>query len=233
VNRTDRLYTLVEELRAAAPRPRTSRWLAERFEVSVRTIERDLSALQQAGVPIWAAPGPGGGYSIDPSMTLPPLNFTSSEALAVSLALARAGTMPYAAAARTALRKVVAAMSGAEADEARALADRVRLIATDDPEPLGISPLLERALLDREVIEIDYVAKDGARTVRQVEPVGFVGGDRAWYLSAWCRLRDGGRVFRVDRILAVRPTGEIAPERPFEIAEDSTAPEMRRLTLTE
>lgn len=59
--------------------------------------------------------------------------------------------------------------------------------------------------------------------MRQVEPVGFVGSDQAWYLSARCRLRDGGRVFRVDRILAVRPTGEIAPERPFEIAEDGTA----------
>ncbi|SEC51238.1 helix-turn-helix transcriptional regulator [Microbacterium hydrocarbonoxydans] len=57
VNRTDRLYALVEELRAMSPRPRSARWLAERFEVSRRTVERDLSALQQAGLPIWAEPG--------------------------------------------------------------------------------------------------------------------------------------------------------------------------------
>lgn len=61
MNRTDRLYALVEELRAVAPRLRSASWLAARFEVSTRTIERDLSALQQTGVPIWAEPGRTGG----------------------------------------------------------------------------------------------------------------------------------------------------------------------------
>ncbi|GAA3354363.1 HTH domain-containing protein [Saccharopolyspora gregorii] len=54
MNRTDRLYALVEELRAVAPRPRSAGWLAKRFEVSTRTVERDIAALQQSGVPIWA-----------------------------------------------------------------------------------------------------------------------------------------------------------------------------------
>jgi predicted DNA-binding transcriptional regulator YafY len=57
LNRTDRLYALVEELRAVAPRPRGTRWLAGKFEVSARTIERDISALQQSGVPVWAKVG--------------------------------------------------------------------------------------------------------------------------------------------------------------------------------
>ena len=231
MNRTDRLYALVEELRAVAPRPRTSRWLADRFEVSVRTIERDLSALQQAGVPIWATIGPGGGYSVDPTMTLPPVNFTASEALAVSLALARAGAMPYAGAARTALQKLVTAMSGAEADEARRLAERIRLLGDD--EPLGLSPVLERAVLDREVVEIDYVDKEGAATSRRIEPIGFVGGDDAWYLVAWCRLRDGGRSFRVDRIAGARPTGERAPERAFDLVGADLPLSVRTLPISE
>jgi predicted DNA-binding transcriptional regulator YafY len=67
MNRTDRLYALVEELRASAPRGRSAQRLAERFEVAVRTIQRDILALQEAGVPIWATPGPGGGYTIDPA----------------------------------------------------------------------------------------------------------------------------------------------------------------------
>ncbi len=61
MNRTDRLYTLVEELRAAAPRPRTSRWLADRSEVSVRTIERDLSALAAGRRADLGGAGPGRG----------------------------------------------------------------------------------------------------------------------------------------------------------------------------
>lgn len=234
MNRTDRLYALVEELRATAPRPRTSRWLADKFEVSVRTIERDLSALQQAGVPIWATVGPGGGYSVDPSMTLPPVNFTASEALALSLALARAGAMPFAGSARSALQKLVAAMSGAEAGEARRLADRVRLLAADDrEEPLGVSPALERAILEQEVVELEYADKDGVRTVRPVEPAGFVGNDEAWYLVGWCRLRDAGRSFRLDRIAAVRPTGERAPGRPFDLVGSDLPLSVRRLPLAE
>ena len=63
MNRTDRLYALVEEMRAVAPRPRSARWLAGRFEVSVRTVERDISALQQSGVPIYAESGRTGGYA--------------------------------------------------------------------------------------------------------------------------------------------------------------------------
>ena len=71
MNRIDRLYALVEELRAAGPRGRTARQLAEHFEISVRTIERDLSALGQAGVPLATRTGRTGGYSLDRSMSLP------------------------------------------------------------------------------------------------------------------------------------------------------------------
>ena len=89
MNRTDRLYALVEELRARAPRPLRAAELAARFEVSTRTIERDLLALQEAGVPIWTQPGPGGGYSLNPDTTLPPLNLTPEEAVALALTPAR------------------------------------------------------------------------------------------------------------------------------------------------
>lgn len=78
MNRTDRLYALVEELRAVAPRPRSARQLAERYEVSTRTIERDILALQESGVPVYAETGRCGGYIIDKTLTLPPVNFTAA-----------------------------------------------------------------------------------------------------------------------------------------------------------
>jgi predicted DNA-binding transcriptional regulator YafY len=88
MNRTERLYALVEELRARAPRTMRAAELAARFAVSTRIIERDLLALQEAGVPIWAQPGPGGGYGLDVDTTLPPLNQTPDEAVALATALA-------------------------------------------------------------------------------------------------------------------------------------------------
>src|SRR2546429_7766668 len=74
MNRTDRLYALVEELRAVTPQPRSARWLACRFEVSSRTVERDIGALQQAGVPIYAEPGRTGGDGVGKKHTPPPVH---------------------------------------------------------------------------------------------------------------------------------------------------------------
>src|SRR6476646_9948063 len=75
-------------MRSRAPRMVRAADVARHFEVSTRTIERDLLALQQAGVPIWAQPGPGGGYSLNVETTLPPLNLTPAEAAAIATALA-------------------------------------------------------------------------------------------------------------------------------------------------
>jgi len=152
VNRTDRLYALVEELRAVAPRPRTAPQLAERFEVSVRTIQRDLDALGQAGVPLYATPGPGGGYAIDARHTLPPVNFTSDEAAALAIALARPDGSPLTDALRSALRKVVAAMPPTEAEAAERLTGRIHLAARDEPARPPAARTLEQALVAGRVV---------------------------------------------------------------------------------
>jgi predicted DNA-binding transcriptional regulator YafY len=133
MNRTDRLYALVEELRAVAPRPRSARRLAEHYEVSTRTIERDILALQESGVPIYAETGRRGGYAIDKTLTLPPLNFTAAEMVAIAVSLAWEENTPFAAATRSALRKVLATASVAQTAEAAELMDRVRLIGATRP----------------------------------------------------------------------------------------------------
>ena len=141
MNRTDRLYALVEELRAVAPRPRSARQLAERYEVSTRTIERDILALQESGVPIYAETGRRGGYAIDKTLTLPPLNFTAAEMVAIAVSLAREENTPFAAATRSALRKVLATASAAQTAQAGELMDRVRLIGRARPgEPARTPP---------------------------------------------------------------------------------------------
>ncbi|TDB86692.1 YafY family transcriptional regulator [Actinomadura sp. KC216] len=221
MNRTDRLYALVEELRACAPRRVSARELAARYEVSVRTIERDIGALQQAGVPIFADVGRGGGYTLDKSRTLPPLNFTPAEAVAVAITLSRAGGSPYSRSARTALHKIVAAMSAADSASARELAERVRFMTPPDagePDaaPTSVPAVLEEAMSARRVVRLRYEDAEGIGTERDVEPVAFTAVSLRWYLIGWCRLRDGARVFRIDRIRRATLLDERAPERAFD-----------------
>jgi len=232
VNRTDRLYALVEELRAVAPRPRTARHLADRFEVSVRTIERDLSALMQAGVPLYSTPGPGGGHAIDPAHTLPPVNFTSDEAAALAIALARPGRTPLAEALRSAMQKVLAAMPATEAEAAQRLASRVHLMAHESDDSPRAARTIEEAVVTSRVVDIEYKDSDGAVTHRAVEPIALVGASDAWYLFAYCRLRDDVRFFRVDRVATAQLTDQRAPDREYTIPEIPTT-RVRRLSLLE
>ncbi len=151
MNRTDRLYALVEELRAVAPAWRSASWFAERFEVSSRTIERDLSALQQAGVPIFATSGRRGGYAIDVRHTLPPLNFTAAEVAAVATALAAESSTPFTHAGRSALGKILAVLAEVDAEGTRQLAARVRLF---EPGPIRhvASAAVELAIVTQRVV---------------------------------------------------------------------------------
>ncbi|MFC8301759.1 helix-turn-helix transcriptional regulator [Micromonospora orduensis] len=207
MNRTDRLYALVEELRAVAPRPRSARWLAARFEVSSRTIERDIGALQQAGVPIWAEPGRTGGYTLDRAHTLPPVNLTPAEAVAMAVALHRLAGTPFAGPGGTALRKLVAVLPAAEAAEAHRLAGRVHLIGDGPATP--VPAIVADAVSARRVLRIGYADRSGAESVRDVEPLGYLGNSQHWYLAAWCRLRGQLRCFRTDRIRSIRTLPEV------------------------
>ncbi len=230
MNRTDRLYALVEELRARAPRTMRAAELAARFEVSTRTVERDLLALQEAGVPIWAQPGPGGGYGLNVDATLPPLNLTPAEAVALATALATARAMPFAAAGRSAMTKLAGAMAAAPKDAAARLVRQIR-VAQDASDPAeGASDVIQQALLASVALQLTYRDGHDHETERVVEPVGLVGARNGWYLAAWCRLREAPRTFRLDRIARATLTDEPVPPRsldalladlPYELAEPS------------
>jgi predicted DNA-binding transcriptional regulator YafY len=215
MNRTDRLYAIVEELRAAGARGRTAAALAGTFEVATRTVKRDVSALQQAGVPIWATGGPGGGYVLDAAATLPPITFTAAEATALALALAVQPGLPFSEDGRSALAKVLAVMPASGADAARDLAARTWVRPADRRAPVAVTRVLDEGLRHRRVLALDYTAAGGAVTAgRPVEPMAYaLDEDRHWYLLAWCRLREGGRWFRLDRIDGARLTGDTFADR--------------------
>lgn len=216
MRRTDRLYALVEELRSRAPRPVSRADLAATLEVTPRTVERDILALQQAGVPIWSQRGRGGGYALDERWSLPPLNFDATEALAVMSALATARSLPFAEAGRRAEQKVLAAMASAEAARAREVARRVHLGPFRPGGAREIVVAVERAVVTRAVVDIGYRDRRGLPSSRTVEAHGLQLTADGSYLVGWCRLRDDVRQFRLDRIVSVRDTGETAPERHIE-----------------
>ncbi|MFF4503240.1 helix-turn-helix transcriptional regulator [Streptomyces sp. NPDC001401] len=216
MNRTARLYALVEELRAGAPRPLTVAALAARFEVSTRTVQRDLQALMESGVPVRTTPGRGGGWTIDPATTLPPMHFTADEAWALAAALTAAdASTPYAGAARTAYQKIVASMTGPASAAARELA--ARIVALPRPIDSAVRAAVEQALTDNRVLRLSYVDAAGRESDREVEPAGLLTADGRWYLIAWCRTRQAGRGFRLDRIAAAAPTGDQA--NPHDLAQ--------------
>jgi predicted DNA-binding transcriptional regulator YafY len=223
MNRTDRLYAIVEELRARAPRSLRASDLAGRFEVSARTIERDVLALQEAGVPIWSQRGPRGGYALDPRRTLPPLNLTAEEAVALATALAAAGAMPFADAARSARLKLAAVMATSEASQAEALAERIR-VAPPKEIDARLMRTIEEGVTRRVVLDLDYEDRFGTPTSRKVEAQGLFSAWHGWYLIGWCRMRDGGRVFRLDRIRDAAITDEPIPERDVDEVLDVSFP---------
>jgi predicted DNA-binding transcriptional regulator YafY len=207
MNRIDRLYAVVEELRAAGPRGRAARQLAAHFEVSVRTIERDLSALGQAGVPLATKQGRTGGYTLDRSMSLPQLNFTPREATAVAVALSGSENSVFARDARTALQKIVTAMPAGAVAEARSTAGKVRLLVRPALPPgpdATVTETIWRAVRDNDTLHIRYTDVGGLETERDVEPQLIVVGPRGTSLTAWCHLRGEDRAFRLDRITGAK-----------------------------
>lgn len=216
MNRTDRLYAIVEELRFAGDRGRTSESLARQLEVSTRSVKRDITALQEAGVPVWAQPGPGGGYRLlATSAALPPVTFTAGEAAAIAVALRTQSDLPFATEGAVALTKVLGAMTPAGRESVGGLLDRVW--TTTKPSRSRAARTIDVAIARQRVVEIAYTAADGTTTMRKVDPLQFAHTGGRWYLLAWCRLRQGGRWFRLDRITSARLTKE--PATHYDVTE--------------
>ncbi|MFC8734052.1 helix-turn-helix transcriptional regulator [Luteimicrobium sp. NPDC057192] len=234
MNRTERLYAVAEELRRAGASGTTSERLSRSLEVSVRTIKRDVSALQQAGLPVRAEAGPGGGYVLDAVASLPPVNYTPAQAVAVSVALALLPPgSPFAVDAATARAKLWDALGPGDRERASRLASRVWTRGGAPPDDAGTtaakaSPLdggsvatgvlraVEQALAGERVLAIRYRSHDGRASRRRVEPVLLAHTGGHWYLVAWCRDRDGMRWFRLDRVERADVTAEPYVPRPVE-----------------
>ncbi|MFD3684732.1 helix-turn-helix transcriptional regulator [Nocardiopsis sp. NPDC058631] len=216
MNRTERLYALREELRRAGPAGRTAERLAEIFEVSVRTIKRDISALQHGGFPVWARPGPGGGYVVDDAATLPPVNFTDAEVSGLAAAVAAHRGQPFDSHARAALVKALSVMDANARERATALNNRVWIDRTDTPGDARTRHTIEQACHEQRVLVVHYRDRHGRQTVRRIDPVLLARTQGHWYLIGHCRTREAIRWLRLDRVTAAHLTTEPALDIPVE-----------------
>ncbi|PNI08800.1 transcriptional regulator [Arthrobacter sp. AFG7.2] len=199
MKRAERLHALSEILRRSGVRGVSAERLARQFEVSVRTIKRDLEALENSGAPVWSRPGPGGGYGLAPGASLPPVSLSPAQAVALMAAMSAAPDAPYADLAAAGIRKILDVLDPKTRARADELAHRVWVNALPSSSR-AIKSALEEAMAEQRVIRIRYTSRDETTTTRDVEPVLFASTNGQWYLVGWCQLRNAMRWFTVSRI---------------------------------
>jgi predicted DNA-binding transcriptional regulator YafY len=215
MNRLERLYAIGDYVRRHAPAPVAASSLAARFGVTRRTIERDLLALREAGVALASDRGAHGGVRLQTSgRTL--LALTPAEVTALLLAATVAQDMPFAAAARTATGKLAEALPPATRVQVDELRRRIQIVPPRMPAGTRrVRATLEEAVRTSRVVRLRYTDRHGQQTERDVEPAGFYGGPAGWALVAWCRLRQDGRFFYLNRIGRAELTAEAVPARDY------------------
>jgi len=214
MRRADRLFQIVQYLRGG--RLVTAAQLAERLELSERTIYRDIADLKSTGVPIDGEAGVG--YILRSGFDLPPLMFTNDEitALVAGARMVRSwGGASIARAAEEALVKIETVLP----ESVRGRVESATIFAP----PMEMSER-EKELFDKaqsainelSILSMSYEDQHGSPTERTVQPLGLWFWGKVWTLLAWCELRDDFRMFRLDRIAVLETDGqkfEPLPER--------------------
>lgn len=204
MRRAERLFRLVNEMRARDVCRAED--LAQHFEISVRTIYRDIAHLQASGLPIEGEAGVG--YILRPGFDLPNLTFTYDQvdALAIGLSFVEnAGDPALAEAAQEVRAKLQAVMPQ---PESRKLADAPYYAFRQQSFTSSHAKLLREAIRDQLVLEMHY--EDGGNQVstRFVHPLAIWSFSDGWMFAGWCRLRSDFRNFRIDRVKTMKTTGE-------------------------
>lgn len=187
--------------------------IAGRFGISLRTVYRDIRALEASGVPIGAEAGVG--YFLEKSYKLPPVMFTREEASALLFGeklVEKLSDDRMKSEFCSALFKIKAILNPEEKDRLEKLDNHIAVLNFAPGYESGSQLFLheiQQALVSKQVLEIEYRARYGAELVaRQLEPIGLCNYSARWHLFAWCRLRGEYRDFRLDRIHSLKTTGE-------------------------
>jgi predicted DNA-binding transcriptional regulator YafY len=218
MRRTDRLFDIIQILRDG--KLHRAQDIADRLEVSVRTIYRDMDTLVASGVPVQGERGVG--YMITEAITLPPLTLTVAELEALNLGMAIVGETAdpdLKAAALSLADKVDSVLPTQVVAEADAWKFAVYPFA-DAARGFANMPTLRAAIRARQKLRLVYISKTGAETTRVIRPLHMEYWGRIWTLTAWCELRAAHRVFRVDLIQTAEALPELFVDEPGKTLAD-------------
>jgi predicted DNA-binding transcriptional regulator YafY len=211
MRRADRLMRIVHFIRGQRTAV-TAQQIAEEFEMSTRTVYRDIQDLMTSGTPITGEAGVG--YMIDKSYYLPPINFDSEEIEAISLGISMVRQWTddrFADKADRALERIRAVLP-------THLQGEVQQITTyapprQDPLPWTVSfSDLRDAIRSRQIIRITYTDGADQGSIRTLRPLALIFFSPVWLLAAWCEKRENFRHFRLDRIGALDISERVFPD---------------------
>jgi predicted DNA-binding transcriptional regulator YafY len=223
MRRADRLFRIVQLLRAG--RLQTAHGLAQKLQVSERTIYRDVQDLQLSGVPILGEAGVG--YTLRRDYDLPPLMFNPREITALVLGsrmVATWGDADLAAAANDALRKIEAVLTAGLRDRIDGVRLYVPSVALSSVSSTREAlEQLRAAIEGARIIQVCYRDEKGQTTERRLRPLALLFWGSVWTLVAWCEMRVDFRSFRVDRFQELRVLEETFTSEAGQRYEDFLA----------
>jgi predicted DNA-binding transcriptional regulator YafY len=206
MNRIDRLHAILTHLQSK--RRVTAQEMADRFNISLRTVYRDVKALDESGVPVIGEAGTG--YTIMEGYRLPPVMFTQEEASALLLGGKLAERFTDGSVKRhfqSALFKIKAVLRSPDKEYVDSLTEHIEILTRYTPDsdsPSHYLSLMQQAIVHKKTIFIQYRSNEKEETTqRRVEPIGLVHYGSAWHLIGWCHLRNDYRDFRLTRMLRV------------------------------
>ncbi|MBT3558214.1 MAG: YafY family transcriptional regulator [Rhodospirillales bacterium] len=219
MHRADRLFELIQELRAARG-PVTAAQLAERLEVTPRTIYRDVASLQGMRVPIDGEAGIG--YVMRRGYDLPPLMFSAEEVEAITVGLnllVRTGDTGLQASARSVAAKIAAVMPAEQANQSALTDHALQVSDWGIPVPDLDMGMIRQCVRHEMSLRINYTDAGGQNSAREILPLAVTYHAEVIIIAAWCETRKDFRHFRADRIASCEETGTSFKDRGHDLRQ--------------
>jgi predicted DNA-binding transcriptional regulator YafY len=211
MNRFDRITAILIQLQSR--KIVKAQDIADRFNISLRTVYRDIRSLEEAGIPLIGEAGVG--YSIMEGYRLPPVMFTKEEAISFITAeklMDKFTDFSTKSTYQSAMYKVKAVLRSAEKEAIENIEDNIAVIQRFSRFSASVSDslsLLLKSIADRKILSMHYTAVNAeGSTLREIEPIGVFHENGYWYIVAFCHLRDSYRNFRIDRIQGISLTDQ-------------------------